>query len=392
MNSWSVNQLRECSRPKLLGLLRESAGLLAAGGVLAVPAVQWDPESSDEVESKAAHRLSFLLLSYTPPFWYWELVELSRKFFTACATVFVWRRNVRQVAVVLAVTFLALLATMRLRPYRSRSVLNTQIFSLFVQCTTLLYGLMIRAIEATEDSSAEEEGQTAYTVLLALFCMVPAFPLLLATSRRVRTACVRRTLALPADDGEEAVSHDSPANLQPVSHDSPANLQPSNPPSESVRPARHHPGSRAVSGGSIFSQRSTVGDIRMIREAQMLRRSLEPGSTDGPVDQASGTSLSGSQTRPERTISNQLSDDVEGGMEGSETEMDPRTGLEQSHCAKTAPKIDHNSPAADQSTERVLARTEPEGIQLFVLEMPDVDDTAEDTQAEADPEDQDAWE
>eukprot|EP00961_Rhodomonas_salina_P084733 1138174-Rhodomonas_salina.1 len=173
MKAWTAQQLGECSRCKLLGLLRESARLLTAGGVLAVPAVKWDPHSVNEAESQAARRVGFLLLTYRPQYWYWELIELSRKVVTVCLTVFVWRRSVRNVALVLGVTILALLATLRLQPHRSRSVNNTQIFSLFVQCVTLMYALMMRAIEDTEGALSESEGRAAYAVLAALFCMVP---------------------------------------------------------------------------------------------------------------------------------------------------------------------------------------------------------------------------
>eukprot|EP00961_Rhodomonas_salina_P108751 1464028-Rhodomonas_salina.1 len=66
MEAWTGHQLRECSRAKLLSLLRESAMLLTAGGVLAVPAVKWDPGSLDVAESTAANRLGFLMMSYKP--------------------------------------------------------------------------------------------------------------------------------------------------------------------------------------------------------------------------------------------------------------------------------------------------------------------------------------
>eukprot|EP00961_Rhodomonas_salina_P154991 2087741-Rhodomonas_salina.2 len=225
LEAWSEPQLRTCTRAQLLALLREAARRLTASGVLAVPAVAWDLEST-EAERQAGRRVGFLLLTYRPEYWYWELVELARKFFTACATTFAWQRNARQLSLVLGVTIIALLATMVLEPYRSRSVLNTQIFSLSVQGATLLYGLTKRAIEATEDIAAADEGQAAYAVLLFLFLVMPVFPLLLAMAKRIRDDWMRRALALsPTDQASPPASRKSPAQTEG---------EPASPPSDAV--------------------------------------------------------------------------------------------------------------------------------------------------------------
>eukprot|EP00961_Rhodomonas_salina_P113049 1520963-Rhodomonas_salina.1 len=66
----------------------------------------------------------------------------------------------------------------------------------------------MRAIEASEELSSEE-GESAYVVLLVLFSMVPAFPLLLAMTRRIRNEWVRRTLALAPEDARPSACHAS---------------------------------------------------------------------------------------------------------------------------------------------------------------------------------------
>lgn len=193
MESLSEKDLGRCDRVQLRRYLRQAGVLLVSQGVLAIPKLEWDG-SLGAPEKAAVHRLGFLMLTYEPRYWYFELLELARKLFIASVVIFIFPGSLKQVATAFAVSFLALVFNMHLQPFQSRDVMHAHTFSLTAQCVVLFYGVMLGAVKVVQGEQRLDQGDAvaAYIVVLILLCIPPVFPFLLFLNRRLHQAITRR--------------------------------------------------------------------------------------------------------------------------------------------------------------------------------------------------------
>ncbi len=115
--------------PKARALYKRGATLIE-DGITAIPPLVWVKQETPEnggglsEDDKIINRLGFLVISYCVEFWWWEQVEMMRKFLMTSALVFIHAGRPAQLAAGARITFIFLMVNMAYRPYCT-AVLNS---------------------------------------------------------------------------------------------------------------------------------------------------------------------------------------------------------------------------------------------------------------------------
>jgi len=109
--------------------------------VIAVSQVKWD--GSTEEEREIMDRIGFLCDAYKMEFWYFEILEMARKFVRTGLIVFLYPGSPEQLTIGLLLSMLALTFFLKSKPYVQKSVDNMQSISLGTQAATLMYGMVL---------------------------------------------------------------------------------------------------------------------------------------------------------------------------------------------------------------------------------------------------------
>jgi len=126
----------------LLRLEAKVAELLVAG-VIAIPSLSWDPESSDARERDAIRRIGTIFGAYQVHTWYWELSEMLRKFLMVGLLIFVSPGEPAQLGCAMLITLFFLCIHLILQPFSTRDLNNMQAVSQASLTLTLFVGLIM---------------------------------------------------------------------------------------------------------------------------------------------------------------------------------------------------------------------------------------------------------
>ncbi|EKX54284.1 hypothetical protein GUITHDRAFT_99762 [Guillardia theta CCMP2712] len=131
-------------------------------------------------EKYALSIAGFLFSMYEVNFWWFEVFELVRRFFTCIFISFCFTGTIFQISVGLMLLFLSLAAHSYLKPFQDPSLDHMMFFALIANFATLLYGNSIKLLtveELREDSTSYElDIVQALLVLANIFILV--FPII----------------------------------------------------------------------------------------------------------------------------------------------------------------------------------------------------------------------
>lgn len=181
----------DAPRDKKLDWLFRQGKKLVDNGALAMPIVRWDGASQEERD--AIDSVGFLFENYVVECWYYEIVEMARKFTMTGLIIFMWPDSPEQIAAAMMVTVAALFYFMSLRPYTSKAVDNMQSISLLTQAATLFYGLMlnIQRASARQDRGRPDSETSVFAVVILILnyiiIVVPVFKLLVGNVENFST-------------------------------------------------------------------------------------------------------------------------------------------------------------------------------------------------------------
>jgi hypothetical protein len=122
--------------------LQELVLRLLKAGVISIPFLVWDPESVDKRERDAIRRLGTIFGAYQVQTWFWELVEMLRKFMMVGLLVFISPGEPAQLGVALLITLFFLFAHLILQPFCTPDLNQMQAVSQASLALTLFVGLM----------------------------------------------------------------------------------------------------------------------------------------------------------------------------------------------------------------------------------------------------------
>ena len=138
----NIDALRRCVLKK--------AEALANRGVIALPVVGWDGREPGEQD--ALDRISFIFQAYKVKYYYYELLEMSRKVLMIGGMGMIYPNLPQQFAMGLAITGIWLVLGLRLQPWAHPGLNALNFFSLAFQALALFTGLIKKISIATKDS------------------------------------------------------------------------------------------------------------------------------------------------------------------------------------------------------------------------------------------------
>ena len=161
-----VNALRRC--------VLEKAMDLANRGVIALPVVGWDGKEPGEQE--ALDRISFIFQAYKVKYYYYELLEMSRKVLMIGGMGMIYPNLPQQFAMGLAITGIWLVLGLRLQPWAHPGLNALNFFSLSFQALALFSGLLKKISLATKDSVTDTDELMSTGLQLTLQVLIVFVP------------------------------------------------------------------------------------------------------------------------------------------------------------------------------------------------------------------------
>jgi len=123
--------------------------------MIALPLQTWDGKFPNE--QKALARSGFIFCAYSVDKWFFEVVEMLRKFLLTTTIVFLFPNSTGQVVSAFLITFFFFMLTAVYRPFCTEDLNNLQLSSLLVQALTLFAGILL-SIEGFIDREAKLSG------------------------------------------------------------------------------------------------------------------------------------------------------------------------------------------------------------------------------------------
>ncbi|XP_062512220.1 putative leucine-rich repeat-containing protein DDB_G0281931 [Corticium candelabrum] len=114
--------------------------------------------------------IEFLDENYEAKFWFWELLEISRKFLLICAIEYFGSNSLSGVAIAALIANLFLLFHAQFKPIKRKSEHWLQLLSLLVISLSLMLGTLITLEEATSDelSTSNDDDRLVFSIILQL--------------------------------------------------------------------------------------------------------------------------------------------------------------------------------------------------------------------------------
>ena len=146
------------------------AHTLCTTGITAIPAQVWNESTENVDEQRIVRRLGFVLVAYRVEYWWWEALEMLRKFLMTSLLIFVYPDDPAQMAAGLFITFCFLLANMTFQPFATPSLNALQSFSMVAQFLTLFVGIMMAFTEKKEqdDTNTTNTDRAVVSILIVL--------------------------------------------------------------------------------------------------------------------------------------------------------------------------------------------------------------------------------
>jgi len=100
---------------------------------------------------KCMNRLGFIYERYEPAYWWWEIIEMVRKFMLTGVVLFLAPGSIAQLAMALLIGAYFMAAHVKYQPFEEESEDNLQSISLISTVLVLVLGIMIKAASANKD-------------------------------------------------------------------------------------------------------------------------------------------------------------------------------------------------------------------------------------------------
>jgi hypothetical protein len=147
------------------------------------------PQVEPTEEQRLILRLGFIFIAYRVDYWWFESVEMARKFLMTCFLAFLQAEGPSQLAVGALITFVFLIMNLSMRPYCTDGLNNLQTFSLISQFLTLFCGILIGYVEEMEASGTgtDSSDKSDASVMGAMIVMINGSTLIWPILRKVLT-------------------------------------------------------------------------------------------------------------------------------------------------------------------------------------------------------------
>mmetsp|Transcript_3588 Transcript_3588/g.7259 ORF Transcript_3588/g.7259 Transcript_3588/m.7259 type:complete len:1072 (+) Transcript_3588:1669-4884(+) len=155
-------------RDKILWVMTMGKMLLFRG-VISIPTVRWD--SSVRGEEEVVDRIGFLFDAYKTQYWFFEILEMGRKFILIALISFMYAGSPHQCAGALFITAVFLMGFLKVSPFASTVFDTMEAISLIAQCATLFYGLMLTVQELAPHAGASEKEISKYLIIFLNLCI-----------------------------------------------------------------------------------------------------------------------------------------------------------------------------------------------------------------------------
>jgi hypothetical protein len=153
--------IRKLTQSQRRDRLKDLADQLLKDRITAVPPQVWvlkdvdnsDPDRETDAEEMILSRLGFIFLAYRVDYWWWESVEMTRKFLMTTLLIFIYPRSPAQMACGAMICFFFLLLNIRCAPYCTDGLNSLASFSLVCQFLTLFVGIITVLIDSQGDEN-----------------------------------------------------------------------------------------------------------------------------------------------------------------------------------------------------------------------------------------------
>jgi hypothetical protein len=116
--------------------------------------------------------LEFLDENYKTKFWYWELLEIARKFLLTCGLTYFGSDNLSGVAIAALIANLFMLLHAQFEPVKRKSEHSLQLLSLLVISLSLMLGTLIALEQATSDDTTPSDNADDRCVFSVIVLLV----------------------------------------------------------------------------------------------------------------------------------------------------------------------------------------------------------------------------
>eukprot|EP00286_Rhodomonas_abbreviata_P021134 CAMPEP_0181305812 /NCGR_PEP_ID=MMETSP1101-20121128/9944_1 /TAXON_ID=46948 /ORGANISM="Rhodomonas abbreviata, Strain Caron Lab Isolate" /LENGTH=618 /DNA_ID=CAMNT_0023411783 /DNA_START=413 /DNA_END=2269 /DNA_ORIENTATION=- len=157
----------DAPRQEKLDWVIHIGNLLSFRGEISLPVLRWTGETQEEKD--VISRIGFLFDSYKVQYWYFELLEMSRKLIMSSLLVFIYPGSPQQAAAGLFTTVFFLLIFLATTPYTATTLDNLQAISLTAQTATLFYGLMLGVEKLESHAGKVEQDAMTYLIIVTQF-------------------------------------------------------------------------------------------------------------------------------------------------------------------------------------------------------------------------------
>ena len=140
---------------------------LNRSGVISVPALKWDGSLGPE-EELVIRRFGFLINAFQVVCWYWEVVEMYRKFLLTGLMVVLFDGSAPHLLGALIITFLFIISHLTVDPYLNKGLNDFQRLALVTQFFTILGGviyLLVSVMEELYETKPSQEARDASKLL-----------------------------------------------------------------------------------------------------------------------------------------------------------------------------------------------------------------------------------
>ena len=133
---------------------------LKGSGVISIPALKWDGSEGPK-EEMVMRRFGFLINAFQVACWYWEVVEMYRKFLLTGLMVVLFDGSFPHLAGALLITFFFIMSHLMVDPYLNTGLNEFQRLALVTQFLTIFGGLIYLLVSVIEELYETKPIQSA---------------------------------------------------------------------------------------------------------------------------------------------------------------------------------------------------------------------------------------
>ena len=152
---------------------------------------------------RVEYRYGFIYSQYKPDAWYWEEIELLRKYILTSVIIFVKPGTTAQLATAFVITLCFLVLHVQTYAFDSPEENRTQLCGLTSIMLLLFSGILLRANKFTTEPSDDDDASQAAITFVIIFSQVAVLLMFVIETYKIFTDNKER-FASSIEDGEEA--------------------------------------------------------------------------------------------------------------------------------------------------------------------------------------------